>query len=433
MLIQLRVENHRSLRDEQVLSLAAASLGDPGDPRLIHSHAVSEALLPALAIYGANASGKTNVLHALGFMRDAVVHSYRLWEPDSGIPNEPFALSHKENAPSLYEVEIVAESVRFRYGFVISETRIEEEWLYAWPNGHKQTWFEREGEDFNFGRNLHGDNEAIRALTRGNSLFLSVAAQNNHVALTPVFRWFRMLQVDSRRGRASGLGSYASTLLGEMFTRQLSLFGEEQDGARDRQAILELLQAADTGIVDMKVDDLEPGSSAATRLQRRRTRLQFRHKSEEPEHGGAWLPLEVESAGTVALIELAPKLTRALRYGGLVCIDEMEASLHPMLALSLLRLFQDPHQNAKGAQLLFTTHDTNLLGTALGAPPLRRDQIWFTEKDGAGASHLYPLTDFHPRKQENLERGYLQGRYGAIPFLGELVAGPERATDEDGK
>lgn len=423
MLIQFRVENHRSLRDEQTLSLAAASIGGPEDPRLIHSSAVSEALLPAIAIYGANASGKSNVLQALGFMRNAVVDSYRIWEPDSGVPNEPFALSQKRADPSLYEVEIVVDDVRYRYGFVVSASRVEEEWLYAWPSGHKQTWFEREGDNFEFGRNLRGDNEAIRALTRGNSLFLSVAAQNNHAALTPVFRWFRMLQVEPRYASVFGLGPSSSMLIGELFTRQMSLFAEDEDrSAREREAILELLQAADTGIVDMKVEVAESGGSAVARHQRRRTRIQFRHKSGEPDYDGAWLPLEVESAGTVALIEVAPKLTRALREGGLVCIDEMESSLHPMLALALLRLFQNPRHNVKGAQLLFTTHDTNLLGNALGETPLRRDQIWFTEKDDTGATHLYPLTDFHPRKQENLERGYLQGRYGAIPHLYELSA-----------
>src|ERR1039457_5403063 len=161
MLIQFRVENHRSLRHEQTLSLAAASLGDPEDPRLIRSDAVTEPLLPAVAIYGANASGKSNVLQALGFMRNAIVDSYRIWEPDSGVPSEPFALSQKRADPSLYEVEIVVDDVRFRYGFVVSASRVEEEWLYAWPSGHKQTWFEREGDNFEIGRNLRGDNEAI--------------------------------------------------------------------------------------------------------------------------------------------------------------------------------------------------------------------------------------------------------------------------------
>lgn len=142
------------------------------------------------------------------------------------------------------------------------------------------------------------------------------------------------------------------------------------------------------------------------------------HKVEEGE--GEWLPLEMESAGTITLLELATRLVRALRHGSLFCIDELEASLHPALGLELVRLFHSRQRNPNGAQLIFTTHDTNLLGNLLGEPPLRRDQVWFTEKDNAGTTHLYPLTDYSPRKEENLERGYLQGRYGAIPFLGQF-------------
>lgn len=119
-----------------------------------------------------------------------------------------------------------------------------------------------------------------------------------------------------------------------------------------------------------------------------------------------------------------------LEHGSLLAIDELEASLHPMLALEIVRLFNDPEQNPNGAQLIFTTHDTNLLGGILDEPALGRDQVWFTEKDRGGATHLYPLTDFHPRAEENLERGYLQGRYGAIPFLGRLVSAPEKEAPE---
>lgn len=102
-------------------------------------------------------------------------------------------------------------------------------------------------------------------------------------------------------------------------------------------------------------------------------------------------------------------------------VDELESSLHPSLGLAIVKMFNSPKRNPRNAQIVFTTHDTNLLGTTLGEPPLRRDQVWFTEKDKEGASKLYPLTDYKPRMAENLERGYLQGRYGAIPFLGDIA------------
>ena len=206
--------------------------------------------------------------------------------------------------------------------------------------------------------------------------------------------------------------------LEQMLSFQLSLFDEESQMIQDDcEALTRLLQASDTGTVDLRVvredsEDLMGRSS-------RGVGLYFEHKADASSR--VWLPIEVESAGTIALLELSTRLIPILRTGGVLCVDELEASLHPMLAGALLRLFCDPKQNPNGAQLIFTIHDTNLLGAMPGINPLRRDQIWLTEKDNAGATHLYPLTDFHPRKHENLERGYLQGRYGAVPFLGELL------------
>jgi predicted ATPase len=385
---------------------------------------LEEELLPAIAIYGANASGKTNVLLALAFMRNAVAHSHRLWEPEAGVPREPFALSETKNECSSYEVDAFIAGVRYRYGFALSSEKVEKEWLHAWPNGRKQTWFEREGATFEFGRLFQGENETIRGLTRENSLFLSAGAQNNHPALLPIFRWFRELTFEDRRARPFGIRPYGvsqlmqSRMFEELFSRQSSLFLDDDDPlSNDREAIVRLLQAADTGIVDVRVDRApdEPRGRTAPRVT-----LFFKHKTSDPE--SAWLPMDVESAGTVALLDLAIRLVPTLRTGGILCVDEIESSLHPMLAGALLRLFCNRETNANGAQLIFTTHDTNLLGNVLGVEPLRRDQIWFTEKDESGASHLYPLTDFHPRREENLERGYLQGRYGAVPFLGDLVS-----------
>ena len=122
------------------------------------------------------------------------------------------------------------------------------------------------------------------------------------------------------------------------------------------------------------------------------------------------------------MFSLALPILEVLHEGGVLIIDELERSLHPSLARDLVRFFNDPRTNPRNAQIIFTTHDTNLLGTTIGEPALRRDQVWLTEKDTEGATVLYPLTDYKPRKAENLERGYLQGRYGAIPFLGDFLA-----------
>jgi uncharacterized protein len=412
LLIQFRVENHRSLRDEQVLNLASGP-GSPDDSRLLRCKGLGQPLVPVVAVYGANASGKSNVIAAMSFMQSAVLNSQRMWEPEERLPRDPFRLSAKANEPSLYEVDALVDDTRIRYGFVLGTERVEEEWLHAWPHGKKQTLFERTGSDFTFGKNLRGENETIKGLTRANSLFLSAAAQNNHPSLLPIFAWFRFTVRHARMRGARRWFSLAG--VHGIFSPQLGLPGlADEMLQREREEMVRLLQAADTGIVDVRLEEREdPGMQTARRLS-----LSFRHASQEEER--AWLPVEVESEGTVTLLELAGPILRALRHGGLICVDELESSLHPMLAFELVRMFNDPSRNPKGAQLIFTTHDTNLLGSVLGEQPLRRDQVWFTEKDSAGATQLYALTDFHPRKEENLERGYLQGRYGAVPFLGSL-------------
>jgi hypothetical protein len=423
MLIEFRVENHRSIRDEQALTMRAGRVGAPDDPRPRAVPGDKAGVLPVAALYGANASGKSNVLAAFDFMRKAVIASHWLWRPDGGTPRSPFAWGSKSSEPSLFEVTILQEGTRYRYGFVADDERFLEEWLYAWPAGRKQSWFEREGDDFKFGEQLRGENRMIAQVTRPNALFVSAAAQLGHQQLDEINRWFwttNTVNVDRQRH-----GIYAGsdferwlqqTFNGESPSRRISL-SVEAIPAGDHQAVRDLLRAADVGIVDIKLKDRVDDPDTRSGLQRS-SRVMVRHQSTAD---NAWLPLDEESHGTQALFRMAPYLLSALQHGGLLVVDELEASLHPLLALQVVRQFNDPRANPRNAQLLFTTHDTNLLGTELGEPALRRDQIWLTEKDDEGATCLYPLTDYKPRKAENLERGYLQGRYGAIPFLGPLA------------
>ena len=194
MLIEFRVENHRSLRDEQVLTMEAGRIGDDADQRPRRIPGYAESLLPVAALYGANASGKTNVLSALAFMRDAVILSHRSWSPDEGVPRDPFAWGPKRDQPSLFEVEFIIQGVRYQYGFCASDECFLEEWLHAWPKGKEQVWFERDGHSFKFGENLRGENKLIEGVTRPNALFLSAAVQNNHPQLAGIFSWFGALE-----------------------------------------------------------------------------------------------------------------------------------------------------------------------------------------------------------------------------------------------
>ncbi len=420
MLIEFRTANHRSLRDEQVLTMEAGQVGEKTDPRPRHVSGYSENLLTVAGLYGANASGKSNVLTALAFMCEAVLMSHRFWSPDEGLPRDPFAWGPSREEPSLFEVTFLVRGIRYQYGFQASNECFLEEWLYAWPHGKKQVWFERDGSTYKFGENLKGENRLIEGVTRPNALFLSAAVQHGHSQLRPVYSWLRSLRlINFSIGRRVHLGRtstrfFLARMAGDIDTRQQVLFPEMDSTEPLLRCFRDWLRKADIGIVDLRVERSKPDDK-----QRRPFPPKFylKHQSEFED---AWLALEKESHGTQTLFDIALPILQGIQDGGVLLVDELERSLHPSLAQQIIRQFNAPESNRRNAQIIFTTHDTNLLGTMLGEPVLRRDQVWLTEKDPEGATVLYPLTDYKPRKAENIERGYLQGRYGAIPFLGDF-------------
>lgn len=415
MLVEFRVANHRSIRHEQVLSLQAAPLPDERDTLSRKIEGTPDPLLPVVALFGANASGKSNVLSAFAFMRQAVLFSHRLWDPLAGVPREPFAWPDEQEAPSLFEVVFVLGGCRYEYGFVADDEKFTEEWLHAYPNEHKQVWFEREDQSFEFGEGLQGDNRVVERVTRPNALFLSAAAQLHHQQLEPLLSWFAGHQfVNGGRG----LRPAASEVLGKWL-------GAESARKNVRlEDVVALIRAADFGVVGMKVEKTEVPYSAGGRGKRNeRHQVFLAHRTGQ---GEVWFPIEEESHGTQTWSALAPAVLDALSCGSVLLVDELEAGLHPLLAMKLVRLFNDRATNPHNAQLVFSTHDTNLIGRADNDSLLRRDQVWLTEKDQNAATVLYPLTDYKPRDGENIERGYLQGRYGAIPCLGDLLGGRTR-------
>lgn len=419
MLIEFRVENHRSLRDEQVLTFEAdPSLGE--DSRVRHVPGYDKGLLTSVGIYGANASGKSNVLDALAFMRHAVLDSHRFWTPEGRIPRDAFAWGERSGEPSLYQVTMRIEAVTLEYGFVVDNYRILEEWLHR-RNGDASTMlFERDEMRFVFGDGLEGENVVISGLTRPNSLFVSAGAQSHHPELTKLFVWFGNLILENV-GRMDvvaypGELQHIWSRIGSIGSEQLNLFDlPGMDGELThislRDQVRDFLQASDLGVKDFRLEDA-PGRRGKTYQ-----RVFLLHQSEE---GAAWLPLEQESHGTQVAFFLAPKVITTLHMGGILIIDELESGLHPLISRWVIEKFSNPKTNPNDAQLLFSTHDTNLL-SAVGGVSLRRDQIWLTEKDRNGVSVLYPLTDFVPRNSENHELGYLQGRYGAVPMLGRIL------------
>lgn len=415
MLIRFRAENFRSIREEQELSLVAAALS--GHPETLVPAGPGLQLLRAAAVYGPNASGKSALFHALSFMRTAVIDSHRNWHPNGGIPRIPFSLDQTSaSSPSLVAVDLLIGGVRYEYGFTADSIRVHEEWLYAYPKGRRQEWFTRDASrdvEFAFSRSLVGENRAISALTRPNSLLLSAAAQNNHEQLMPVFEWFsqKLSIVDDSSRRH--FERYAVKLCSNDL---------------DRRSLLASLVSADLGITDIEfaeagfaADDegasglsLDPGTAGMRSAIFDTARVRLWHSAAGTGPSIA-LPFEQESRGTRTLFGLLGILGWCLNVGGTLVVDELDQSLHSHLARQIVGRFLSPATNPRAAQLLFNTHDTNLLGEDL----FRRDQVWFTEKTSDGATRLFPLTDFRARKYENLERGYLQGRYGAVPSLSD--------------
>ncbi|MDP4501555.1 AAA family ATPase [Nonomuraea turcica] len=380
MLLRFRVANHRSVRDEQTLSfIAAPRRGEPGRTKP----------LSVAGIYGANASGKSNVLDALRWMSDAVSWSHTQWEPTAGIPRQPYKFSKPGlEAPSFFEIDFLLDDVRYSYGFEVDDEAVLGEWLNSFPHGRVRKLFERTSPtDVSFGRGLGGELQRIWRLTRPNSLYLSCAASNNHPLLSAIFNVLGGHTLFARHGeRDEKLRlSITSVLLHGNAAPELN----------------ELLRIADLGIEQAEI--VETTSSSKIVLRR----------PGQP----VLLDLEEESAGTRAWLSLLGYALFALRTGGVLVADEIDSSLHPLLSSTLIRMFKDADINEEGAQLVFASHDTTLLGSLLNDEILARDEVWFTEKEESGATNLYSLAEFHTRRDENIERGYLQGRYGAMPYL----------------
>ncbi|MEV7426882.1 ATP-binding protein [Streptomyces sp. NPDC091212] len=410
MLLSFRVANHGSLREPQELNLVPAY----GDDR---------PAVPVVALFGANASGKSTVVDAYRFFAEAVRESQARWLPGAPLPRRrPFLLDHtSQGEPSSYGVDVLLDGVRYVYGFSVTDTEVAEEWLYAYPKGRKRVLFERDRMRMTYGATLTGERVAAERLMRPNSLYLSAAAQTSHKQLSELWRDLHLVTLgDGSRHLASAIGAYlvqtyevfaaAGLPIGSDVLAVADLGVHGIRGGEAKNKAFEMLLRNPDGRAQGMPDDVKAAASQA---------LEFVHRVGGEEFV---LPEEAESAGTKTWLTMATAALLSLLNGDVMWVDEIDISLHPLLTAKLLTLFQDPELNQRNAQLIFTTHDASLLGTMLGDQVLRRDQVWFVEKDAkTGASELYPLTDFKPRKGENFERRYLAGSYGAVPLLPETA------------
>jgi uncharacterized protein len=416
MLIEFQVTNFRSFRQTQVFSMVASTSGEHAETNTFHPGLPGFGrFLRSAVVYGANAAGKTNLLKALQYMQSVVVGS-ALATPAANYPFMPFKFARSaRSAPSKFQITFAQNGTRYEYGFAIDAKRVVQEWLmeYAHARGREifSRYFDKRTEkyDWKFGSFLKGQRSVWSESTRPNALFLSTATQLNSAQLLPVYEWFQkrlVVIVDQ-------------TTMNQGLTLQLL----DRPGGKEK--LLPFLREADLGIADVKIKrEVMPQGSGPMMLQgspfieqspggANLVTVTFSHIGTD----GKEIPLELadESAGTRVLFRSAGAWLNVFENGEVLLVDEIDTSLHPLLVRFLVRRFHSREGNPKNAQLVFSTHNTTLLGQDL----FRRDQIWFVEKDNGGESRLYPLSDFKPRLGERLDVNYLRGRYGALPILDE--------------
>lgn len=423
MLIEFKVTNFRSIHTTQTLSMVGGTGTELKEQNTFASGLPSlPNLLRSIVVYGPNAAGKSNIFLAMRFMKHFVLRSQTLQEGEN-IDEAPFLLNSKScKEPSEFEVIFIQDKIRYQYGFAVNDTRVMNEWLLAYPEGKQQRWFERKydplkkREGWYFGSKFYGPHQQRdiwKASTRKNGLFLSTAIQLNNEQLKPVFNWFQQ--------------KLTVILPSVVINRRFST--EQCESEEGKSNIMKFMNSADIGILGIEVERKEIPFSTDTlpfkmnqedkerfiKIMREKIDIKFLHKTVD---SGEVVSFDIsdESDGTQKLFAFAGHLLDVLAKGRILFVDELDSSLHPIMMRFLISLIHNPEVNKNNAQLVFTTHDTSILDTNI----FRRDQVWFVEKDKESASRLYPLSNFSPRKDEALERGYLKGRYGALPFIGEF-------------
>ncbi|MFA7263313.1 MAG: ATP-binding protein [Caulobacter sp.] len=417
MLLRFGCANYFSFRRyTEIVLTASRGIKDKG-PDLLSTIGAKQPVLPVVLIYGANAAGKTTLFLALDSMRNHVVNSYTKLGPDDDVPNTPFALDGDgEDIPSKFDCDFIIEGVRYHYGFEILHGQFSDEWLYYFPSGNRRMLFHRPSEVNNteFGPSFKGSKKGLLSIARTNSLLVSAGAQAKSEQLGVVYSFFRDKLVfigpnfspASATAENSTLDHRVAAFLAIADTGIVSARVEMEETS---EGVRKAAEAFMSSLVSMgqAPEDVPP-------MPTKIPSIYLTHRSAN--NGTTELPLSVESRGTIRIISLMSKILSAIDFGKTVVIDEIDASLHTLLSIEIVKLFSNSSVNVNGAQLIATTHDTNLLCSEL----IRRDQVWFAEKSDEGETSLFPLTDIKTRNSDNIEKGYLQGRYGAIPFFGRV-------------
>ncbi len=412
MLLRFAVSNHRSVLEPVELSLIAI---DEGRAATRSFDRLAEEVLTVAGIYGPNASGKSNILEALAWLSRAVATS--LWQWEDFVPREPHRFENAHVKPSWFDLDLMVDNIRYEYRLKVDGERILHESLHSFPERRRRMIFKRDKNmEISFRRGVEGQG-GTRELLTPTTLALSAASRYGDRDIAAVARSVSRFSTHGVRGRhwpgrrfAGGgpvpFSSTARLFDHKMDHRQQQLIEDEHSWrTRAADSALALLRFADLGIDDVRIVEDDPDEF------RGRRRIQLVHGSAS---GSVAFELDEESEGTQTWFRLIGPALLALENGQPFLFDEIDSSLHPRLSARLLELFQDPATNPRGAQLIFTTHDTSLLSV------LNRDEVWLTEKSANGATTLTALADYRGervRRSTNLEKAYLQGRFGAVPEL----------------
>lgn len=416
MLINFTFQNFRSFRDEKTLSMEAGSIKELKESVIEKD---KYRLLPVSVLYGANSSGKSNVLSALLTMRGVVLYSVRL-NPSDELFFNPFMLDiDSPTQPTSFEIEFIQDGAMYRYGFEYNQKRIIKEWLYekcAGEGEREHNLFLRVEDDFEVNKSQFPEGFGKEDATAGNRLFVSLVAQLKGEKSKKIIDWF-------------GKCNYLSGLTSQVYEGYtLQMLYEHLNGCDDALNFFHHVNLGFNNIIitekENPNDFSQMNSSPADNLNRKKiVETQTTHNiyNRDGSISGerAFAKDEMESEGTKKVIEMSGPIFDTLNKGKLLVVDELDAKLHPLLTRNIVGLFMDPNINRNGAQLIFATHDTHLLNLEY----LRRDQIWFTEKDNTESSDLYSLIEFRDgdgnkvRNDSSIEKDYINGRYGAIPFF----------------
>lgn len=423
MLISFSVTNFKTFREKAELSLIASKYDKTRTEENLHSCEKYDInLLKSAVVYGANASGKSKLMEALGFMRRFVLTSSKDSQKGEQINVDPFLLSTETNSkPSEFEIIFYHQKELFRYGFEVDKNKVLSEWLYYRPATKEIELFVRQGQQFDvhsrkFSKGL---TLAKGKMIRENALMLSVAAQFNDINAGKAIDWFKGFKIISAL-EPEGYKGYSMKSLNE---------------SSKKIKILEMLHSADMSISDLNLQTLDV-QDLSKKMPENLRNIIIKKVSEEKKE---FLALNTthsvydknlnqaqpisfdmendESSGTNQFFGLTGPIIDVIEKGYVLAVDELDSKLHPNLVLKIVEIFNSKELNPNNAQLIFNTHDTNLLS----ADVFRRDQIWFVEKDRYGAAKLYSLSDFKEvRRDENFENSYIQGKYGAIPLVSEF-------------